>query len=155
MLPAVVGVVMVLFGALPSLIKGYDLFPHMGLLLCCFWVMHYPRVWPLWFVFILGLAQDTVTGTALGTQAFLLMVFCAAITRYARQLNLQNFRLLWVQIAMLSAIYMTALWLLMSWVMRAWLPIVPALSELFWTILFYPLIHLLLIPILRLLPPLR
>lgn len=155
MLPALVGIVLVFLGALPTLMEGYDIFPHMSLLLCCFWVMHYPHVWPLWVVFILGLAQDIVAGTALGIQALLLMVFCAAITRYARQLNLQNFRLLWVQIAMLSAIYMAALWLLMSWVMRDWLPIIPVLTETFWTILFYPVIHLLLIPILRLLPALR
>ncbi|MFZ4125609.1 MAG: rod shape-determining protein MreD [Rickettsiales bacterium] len=154
-LPALFGILLVLTGALPSLIEGYDLFPHMALLLCCFWVMHYPRAWPLWFVFMLGIVQDIVTGTALGTQALLLMVFCAAITRYARRLNLQNFRLLWLQIALLSSTYMLVLWLLMSWVMRGWLPIVPVLSETFWTILFYPALHLLLIPILRLLPPLR
>lgn len=155
MVPAAVSVVLVLVGALPSVVSGYDVFPNMAVLLCCFFVLHYPTAWPLWFAFLLGLLQDIVSGTALGAQAIVLMLTCVLVARHSRHVNRQNFRMLMIEIAVVSALYMGALWLLMSWVMYGWLPLWPVVKEIVCTVAFYPLIHLLLIPILRLLPPLR
>lgn len=155
LIPAFTGIVFVMCGALPSLISGYDVFPHMAVLLCCFWVLYYPAAWPLWFVFILGLLQDIMTSTALGSQAILLMLTCTMLARHARRVNRQNFRMVWIEIAVVSTIYMSLLWLIMSWVSKEWLPLWPVIKEIFFTILFYPLVHILLYPILRLLPSLR
>jgi rod shape-determining protein MreD len=155
MLPGLTGIVFVMCGALPSLVGGYDVFPHMAVLLCCFWVIHYPTAWPLWFAFSLGLLQDVLAGTALGAQALLLMVLCSMLKRHARRVNRQNFRMLLIEVAVVSGLYMVALWLVMSWVSHLWLPLAPLVKEVLFTVLFYPLIHLLLIPILRLLPALR
>ena len=155
LLPGIIGIILVMCGGLPSLMGGYDVFPHMALLLCCFWTMHYPQAWPLWFVFILGLLQDVLGGTALGAQAVLLMLTCAVVARQARRMNRQNFRMVWTEVMVISVLYMSVLWLVMSWVSRDWLPFWPVMKEVFFTALLYPLIHVILIPILRLLPSLR
>lgn len=155
LLPGLTGLIFVMFGALPSLVGGHDIFPHMAILLCCFWSMHYPHAWPLWFVFILGLLQDVLSGTALGAQALLLMFACTMLVRQARRMNRQNFRMVWTEVMVVSAIYMSVLWLVMSWVAREWLPLWPVVKEVFFTALFYPLVHIILTPILRLLPSLR
>lgn len=154
-LPALTAVILVLCGPLPSIISGYDMFPHMAVLLCCFWVMYYPPAWPLWFVFLLGLLQDVLSSTALGAQALLLMVLCAMLVRHARRVNRQNFRIVWMEVTAASGLYLFVLWLVMSWVHKGWLPLLPVGKEWFFTVLFYPLIQLLLYPLLRLLPSLR
>ena len=155
MLPGFTGIVFVLSGALPSIVSGYDIYPHMAVLLTCFWVMQYPYAWPYWFACILGLLQDVLSGSAMGAQALLLMLLVFVVRRQTGRMNRQNFRMLWIEVAVMMALYMGALWLIMSWVSHTWLPLWPGVKEVVLSVLLYPLVHILLQPILRLLPPLR
>lgn len=152
LIPAGLSLFLVLLGVVPSVVHGLHLYPEIVILLTCFFVSYSPAIWPLWFGFLIGLLQDLVRGTALGPQALLVMLLTLALRRRAGRLNRQNFRVLWLEVTVMTVLYLSALWLIMAWVNQVWMPLWPTIKSMIVTVLWYPVLHLLLQWVLPMLP---
>ena len=49
--------------------------PLISLILIYFWVLFLPEIYPLWFLFVIGIIEDSLTGIPLGISSFSNILF--------------------------------------------------------------------------------
>jgi len=96
------------------------------------WVMTLAAVtlfrasWPLWLVFLFGLAQDVLFGTPLGSQALLAVLMVELLRAQAVRQQHQQFRVRWLEAAGVLVLWHVLLWAIMHGVHDA----APSLKQL-------------------------
>lgn len=109
-LPAALALMLVLLSAVPM--GGVSVTPNIAWLMTLVMVAYYPLAWPRWLAFGLGLMQDMLFGTPLGSQALVALLLAQLVAMNAERQQVQLFRLRW-----LEASGMLVLWHLMLWAM--------------------------------------
>ena len=66
--------------------------------------------WPLWLVFLLGLAQDVLFGTPLGAQAVLAVLLVELVGAQAARQQYQQFRVRWLEATGALMVWHLLLW---------------------------------------------
>lgn len=111
--PAGIGALLVLLCAVPLSGGMVTYTPNVAWLMTIVMMAFYPPAWPMTAAFSLGLLQDVLFVTPLGSQA-LLSVLLAQVTglQAARQQS-QQFRLRWLEAAGVLVLWHGLLWVLM------------------------------------------
>src|SRR5439155_21842429 len=86
--------------------------PSVTLMAVYHWTIYRPDLLPPLGLFIVGLAQDLLTGAPVGTGALVLLLARAAVLRYRRFFINRTFPFVWTGFTLLSAAAMLLLWAL-------------------------------------------
>lgn len=96
LVPFALCAVLVLLSSLPFHIPGYgQVAANFTLMAVFYWAVFRPRLMPLAAVFALGVLQDIIVGTPLGTNALVLVLVHTVVTRQGRVFRGKSFLVLW------------------------------------------------------------
>jgi rod shape-determining protein MreD len=113
LLPIATVVVAAVIGLLPVPVPGYAaLTPAFALMAVYHWSVYRPDLLPPSGLFVVGFAQDLVTGAALPASALVLLLARIAVLRYRRQFVRRPFPFAWAGFAVLATAATFGLWAL-------------------------------------------
>lgn len=115
--------------------------PLLPLLPAYYWGVLHPRAVPYWFLFLLGLVTDAVTGQPLGLSSLLYMLFLALLSWQRRHFHKEGFTVKWAYFAGLFLAVLAAQWVSLSWMQAKLFPVAAALVQWALTAGCYPLAH--------------
>ena len=118
--------------------------PDIGMICVYFWLQHRPDLFNLGSVFCLGVLDDVVTSSPLGSNIFELLLMYVLVNNTSRFLNAKPFVVLWYGFALLALVTMLSRWLIVSVYYSQFLPLSMLAFSYMVTIAVYPLISLLL-----------
>ncbi len=144
-LPFLVSAILLLFSYIPlDFMFLNSIRPAMGVICVYFWLQHRPDLFNLGSVFFLGVLDDMVTSSPLGSNIFELLLMYVLVNNTSRFLNAKPFIVLWYGFALLTLVTMLARWLVVSVYYSQFLPLSMLSFSYMVTIAVYPLISLLL-----------
>lgn len=145
LLPFLVSAILLLFSYVPfDFMFLNSIRPAMGMICVYFWLQHRPDLFNLGSVFCLGVLDDVVTSSPLGSNIFELLLMYVLVNNTSRLLNAKPFIVLWYGFALLSLVTMFSRWLIVSVYYSQFLPLSMLFFSYMATIAVYPLISLLL-----------
>lgn len=139
--PAVLGLVLLSFFAVPMQVGNIPLCPNMGMLMTLVVVSVNPAAWPRWFALLFGVLQDVVFGTPLGVHAVLLVALVGAAEQLSQRGAFQQFRVRWMEAAGLLVLWHVLLWCLLHVLHRHAATAVMVGQSALVTVLWYPLFY--------------
>ena len=146
--PAFLALVLLAFFMVPANVGGISLAPNVGWVMTLIVVRVYPPAWPRWFAFLLGLLQDVLFSTPLGSQALLSVLLVSLTDLQTRRQPLLRFHIAWAEAAAVLLAMHLLLWVLIAFAARHSLPvsglvISGIVSGLWYPIFYWPLVRLL------------
>jgi rod shape-determining protein MreD len=113
LLPIATTVLAALIAIMPLRIPGYAaLTPAFALMAVYHWAIYRPDLLPPAGLFVIGLAEDLLTGGPVGVNALLLLLARAAVVRQRRHFVNRNFAFVWSGFTLLTMAAMLGLWAL-------------------------------------------
>jgi len=137
--PALLTLMLVLASGLPLGVPGLpQVMPWFALMAVYYWTLHRPDLLPGGAVFLIGILQDAVAGTALGFHAVLLIAVHWVVLTQRWVFYRKSFNVVWWGFSLVAGGAAIASWLLGSVV--AWRPLDarPLLLQLALTVALYP-----------------
>lgn len=113
---ALLALVLLAFFSAPMQAGSLSLTPNVAWLACMVIIPLYPSAWPRGFAFLIGLLQDALFGTPLGSQALLSLLLAELVERQTRRQLLQTFQIRWLEAAGTLIIWHILLWALCHFV---------------------------------------
>ncbi|MBL6932848.1 MAG: rod shape-determining protein MreD [Rhodospirillales bacterium] len=108
-------VLLVLINVLPLQMPGFArVMPLLPLMSIYLWAVHHPNLMPAYAVFLIGLLQDTLTGTPLGVNVMAYLIVYGTVVWQRRFLVGKSFAVIWVGFSLVGAGAMVITWLLIS-----------------------------------------
>ena len=96
LVPFALCAILVIFSSLPFHIPGYgQVAANFTLMSVFYWAVFRPQLMPLAAVFVVGVFQDIVVGTPLGTNALVLVLVHTLVTQQGRVFRGKSFFVLW------------------------------------------------------------
>lgn len=143
-LPFVASVLMLFISYLPYnffVLKGV----HVAVGISCvyFWLQHRPDLFNLWSAFGLGLIEDLISSSPMGSNVFEVLLMYLLVNSTSRLFNAKPFIVLWYGFMALSLITMFSRWLVVSIYYSQFLPLSVLFFSYLVTIVLYPLLSLL------------
>ncbi len=152
-IPAGLSLLFVLFSALPVPVPDYSsIVPMLALASVFFWAVHHPRLLPPVVVFVIGLAQDTLSGAPMGSGAVVLLAVYGLAVSQRRFFHNRSFIQVWVGFMVVALAAAALGWLLTVINVGLFSPSRAALFQYMITIALYPLVTWLLHGAQRLVP---
>jgi rod shape-determining protein MreD len=137
--PALLTVVLVILSALPLGLPGLPMvMPWLALMAVFYWTVHRPDLLPGGAVFLLGILQDAVSGTALGFHAALLLGVHWVVLTQRWVLYRKSFNVVWWGFSLVATGAAVGAWLLGSIIAWRIVDPNPVLLQLLLTIALYP-----------------
>ena len=155
LLPALLALVLLAFFAVPMRAGPISLAPNVAWEMSLVMAAFYPSAWPRWFAFALGLLQDVVFGTPLGSQALLTLLLVQLTDAQARRQAHLNFQVRWLEAAGTLVVWHVLLWALLHFVMPDATPLRAMLRMGLVNALWYPVFYAVFTRLILLLPPLK
>ncbi|MBE6444639.1 MAG: rod shape-determining protein MreD [Alphaproteobacteria bacterium] len=143
-LPFVVSVLVLLISFLPYnffILKGV----HVAVGISCvyFWLQHRPDLFNLWSAFGIGIIEDLISASPLGSNVFEVLLMYLLVNSTSRLFNAKPFIVLWYGFMALSLITLFSRWLIVSIYYSHFLPLSVLFFSYLVTIVLYPLLSLL------------
>lgn len=113
-MPWLLALVLVLLCALPVPGGAITYTPNIAWLMTLVMVAFFPALWPLPFAFCIGLLQDVMFATPLGSQALLTLVLGQLTALQAARQQTQRFRLRWLEAAGALVVWHLLLWFILE-----------------------------------------
>lgn len=113
-MPALLGVLLVFLFAAPMDGGHLTFAPNIAWIMTLLMVTFCPTAWPRGFAFCLGLLQDVLFGTPLGSQALLTLLLAQLTTSKSQRRQIQKFRMRWLEAAGMLIAWHVLLWVLMQ-----------------------------------------
>jgi rod shape-determining protein MreD len=111
LLPIVTALLAMVVSTQPAPIPGYAaVAPAFTLMAVYHWTIYRPKLLPPLSLFLIGLAQDLLTGAPAGVSTFVLLLARATVLRLRRHFIDQPFPFVWTGFTMLSGGAMLSLW---------------------------------------------
>lgn len=151
-IPALSVLVLLWISATPSLFGSTVTSPNMLLAGGFFFLLYAPTTLPSWRMFLLGLAQDALSGTPLGLWALIAVMLWAILARVGRNLVHQPWHVQWVAAIVISAALLAIASLCMALLAKQPVALMPQLHAIAMLALWYPLLYLMLSYVLKILP---
>jgi rod shape-determining protein MreD len=143
-LPGAITLALMLFYLIPKHISGLgNVMPLLPLIPVYFWGLHQRKEVPYWFVFLLGLIMDTVTGLPLGLTSLLYVFFLALLHAQFKYIYKEGFIIKWGYFAMLLGAMIMVNWLMLVLFYSDTFSLKFAIIQWLLTICIYPLFHML------------
>ncbi len=144
-LPFLVSAVLVLFSYAPlNVVFWGSLRPAIGAACVYFWLQHRPDLFNLVSVFCLGLLDDVISTSPLGSNILEMLLMYVLVNNTSRLLNAKPFIVLWYGFALLLLLTMFVRYLVVSIYYSHFLPPSLMFFSYMVTIAVYPLVSLLL-----------
>jgi len=142
-LPALITFLLAIFSLSSShVVAGLNRFmPLLALIPVFYWGMTRAREMPYWFVFLLGLLVDAVTGQPLGLSSLLYLFFLILLRTQRKYIHKEGFVLQWGYFAGLLGVICLLNWIVLSLFYTQFAALVPAIIQWLLTIGCYPLLH--------------
>jgi rod shape-determining protein MreD len=113
LLPALFTIVLVFVAASPLDSTALTYTPNIAWLMTLVMTAFYPASWPRSLAFLLGLLQDLLFGTPLGSQALLALLLAQLTLMQAMRHQTPLFRVRWLEAAGVLVVWHIALWAIM------------------------------------------
>lgn len=138
--PTVIALVGVLISLIPlGLVSHWLVFPVLALTAVYFWAINQPTLLPPVLVFVIGLAQDLLSGGPIGLWAFVYLVAYAAILSQRNLLFALPFVMLWGGFLIVAMGAGVLVWMVGSFYYSQVLSFSPIALQVAATALIYPL----------------
>ncbi len=113
--PFALTLVLVVVGAVPLHIPGFArVAPLLPLMAVYHWDIYRPRLLPAFAVFLIGLLQDTVSGTPIGVNALVFVGVYGVVLSQRRFFAGKSFAVVWLGFAVIAAGAALLSWILVS-----------------------------------------
>ena len=111
-------------------------------LMMIFYFAIFLDVFAIWFIFILGIWNDALSGNPLGTTAlcYILLIKLFLLLN-SKMIIRENFNQIWQQFIVFCALFLLMKWLILSVFFGSFFSIVTALVQLFLSSVVYVLMH--------------
>ncbi len=140
--PAIITFIMFILCAIPKYIWGINyIMPVLPLIPVFYWGRTQTAEISYWFVFIIGLLTDVVSGLPLGMSALLYILFLLILHKQAKYMNNEGFVIIWGYFILLLAIISIIEWVLMSFSGNQSHAITAAVMQWLATTCCYPVFH--------------
>jgi len=141
-LPSFVTALLAIFCMASKHIGGLDYFtPALYMAPIFYWGIAQARDMPYWFVFILGVVMDSITGLPLGISSLTYVFFLMLIHTQRKYIHKEGFVIKWGFFAVLLAVADIANWLLLAFFYSHAQVVAPALVQWLLTVCCYPVMH--------------
>jgi len=139
LLPVAASLMVVLVSSVPFGVPYLGpVMPSFAVAAVYYWAARRPAALPLPATFALGLVQDSLVGSALGQSAVILLAVQAIVGTQRRLLMAKPFHVFWFGFACLVPAAALLHWVLDAVLEGGIPPVVPALVQLFLTIVAFP-----------------
>jgi rod shape-determining protein MreD len=112
--------------------------PALALIGVFFWSVHRPDLMPIWAVFVIGLAQDILTGGVIGPGIIGLLVAHALVVWQHRFFLAASFAVIWCAFMLVAAAALAVTWLLTCIGMMTYVDPASVFFQYLITLAFYP-----------------
>jgi rod shape-determining protein MreD len=137
--PFAVTAMLILASMVPLHLPGYGaVAPELGLMAVYYWTIHRPDLLRPSFSFGLGVMQDLLGGTPLGSTALVYVLVCWLILTRRRFFLSSGFMMLWVGFAIVVLGAAGVSWLSHSLLRMAVLPAAPVIFQALLTLALFP-----------------
>jgi len=137
--PFVTTLALVLLGTLPLPLPGFTtVMPWLTLMAVYYWSIYRPDLLPLVATFLLGLVQDSLSGTPLGLNVSVLLVVQGVVVSQRRFFHGKSFMVVWSGFAVLASGAVALNWVLAMAFYAALASPTPALFQLVLTVALFP-----------------
>lgn len=140
--PACITFLLFILYTIPKHLWGMNyIMPLLPLLPIFYWGrLHAPEI-PYWFVFLIGLLMDVVSGTPLGLSAMLYLLFLTMLQAQSKYIHKEGFIIVWFYFAFLLSIICALQWIVLSFPGNFFHTITPVFMQWIVTTGSYPLFH--------------
>ena len=139
LVPFALCAVLVVFSSLPFHIPGYgQVAANFTLMSVFYWAVFRPQLMPLAAVFVVGVFQDIVVGTPLGTNALVLVLVHTLVTQQGRVFRGKSCFVLWWGFGMVALGAGALGWALMTALNLAVLDPLPGFFQFSLTVALFP-----------------
>lgn len=152
LIPALLALVLLAFFSAPMQAGSVSLTPNVAWLACMVIVPVYPASWPRGFAFVIGLLQDVLFGTPLGSQALLTLLLTELADRQSRRQLLQTFQVRWLEAAGTLVVWHILLWAVCHFVSADAAPLRVMARAALVSAVWYPVFYFVLMRLLGYLP---
>ena len=152
-LPALLTVLLALANVIPLHAPGFaPVAPMLVLMSLYYWAIYRPTVLPLPAVFVIGLFEDIVAGTPIGTNAVIYLVAYGLVAGQRRVFLGKSFGVVWWGFMLVAGAAEALRWILIS-IMGGWVvDPMPGIFAYISSIALYPILTILFATIHRILP---
>ena len=113
--PFVLTLILVVAGAVPLHIPGFArVAPLLSLMAVYHWAVYRPELLPAFAVFLIGLLQDTLSGTPVGVNAMVYLGVYGIVVSQSRFFTGKSFVIIWLGFALVAGVAELARWVLVS-----------------------------------------
>jgi rod shape-determining protein MreD len=141
LVPATVAFLLVILTVVPLQIPGYAaVTPVFTLMAVYHWTIYRPDLLPSWTVFLIGAAQDLLTGGPIGVSSLVLLVSQALVVRQRRFFVGKLFPFVWWGFLVLTVIASVLTYACGSLLSRALLDMPSAAFQAVLTVALYPIV---------------
>ncbi len=140
--PKIIAILLVILSFIPLGIPGAKtFFPLVDLMVIYYWCVYRPELMPNWFVFLMGLTQDAITGFPFGFNALNNLLFRSTTMFLKDKYSKESFVVVWQGFALMAASFMVFKYGLFALVTGAMAPIGVIFVQLLISIALYPVFH--------------
>ncbi len=144
---------LLLFSLVPLHIPGYaTIVPMLVLISVYYWAIHRPRLVPPLAVFVIGLAQDALSGAPFGLHAVVLLLAYGAVVSQRRFFLGKSFLVVWWGFMLVAFGAALASWVLASAFNGAVIGPRAAVFQFLLTLALYPIVIWIFLPAQRVIP---
>lgn len=141
-LPVMITLLLVLIFLMSKHSGGLSRFmPILPLIPVFYWGMMQAREMPYWFVFLLGLVMDAVTGVPMGLSSLLYIMLLALLHTQRKFIHKEGFVIKWAYFALVLAVIASLNWILLSVFYGRAATLGPAFLQWLLTVCCYPIFH--------------
>ena len=139
-LPAMLVLLLVLCTALPITWMGIALTPNIVWLATMIFARIAPASWPAWLAFGLGLLQDVLFATPLGSQAVIALFLLLAMRARPARISTPRLSDVWVEAGVLLVVAYMLLWFMLQYVLSFAPPTLALIGAVIVNILWFPVV---------------
>jgi rod shape-determining protein MreD len=151
--PLLATVVLVLLGAVPTQLPGFEsVTPVLSLAAIYFFAIYRPSILPAPAVFGIGLFQDALLGLPFGLSALVLLGVYGVIVVQRNSFRGRPFLIAWAGFAVVMPVAMAVTWAVVSLFSGTLVPPLAVVFQALITIAVYPIVNVVLAALARLLP---
>lgn len=105
--PFILSVLLIIMSAGDFNLPGVNyFFPMVGLMAVFYWAVYWPSLLPAWSVFLLGILQDVLFATPIGSSALLMLMLWLAVRTQRRYFMREVFLTVWLVFCFIALLFL-------------------------------------------------
>ncbi len=151
--PKIVAVLLIILSVIPLRIPGLaEFMPLFNVMIIYYWSIYRPELFPNWFVFALGIFQDALYGTPLGSTSLINLISRMAIISQRKIFVRESFLVVWSGFILFCLVISLLNWAIFSLFREHFMSIPMVLMQWVLSVVLYSCVHGVFSGILMILP---